>query len=294
MSSELVVPVYLNQRIVFDLLAMLQGGISTVTQVSSTSLAQVTDQRRYGTAFGLSEALAALLKVSLSGDRAQASEEQNHLAHAEERIHTPASLFFKLREMLAERGHLKSFEDEVHSRPGDIIAFPTVLTQNPLIRGLDTFVGMMEMASIFDDSQPKHGKGKKQQPTEAQMIIKKVAQFSAALKAGTTIDMVGTVGRSEYRAVVSLEQEFLSDPTMADLVDGQFTVMGKVVRTIDDSSESISLLRKSAISAMPSSALEEAVSHIDNFFQDSAIQVPPMNWDIQGPVIQVLPIAVYA
>ena len=34
--EKLIVPVYLNQRLVFDLLAMLQGGISTVTAINKT------------------------------------------------------------------------------------------------------------------------------------------------------------------------------------------------------------------------------------------------------------------
>ena len=35
--EKLIVPVYLNQKLVFDLLAMLQDGISTVKAINSTS-----------------------------------------------------------------------------------------------------------------------------------------------------------------------------------------------------------------------------------------------------------------
>ena len=35
-ENELIIPVYLNQRIVFDMIAMLQGGIATVTRITST------------------------------------------------------------------------------------------------------------------------------------------------------------------------------------------------------------------------------------------------------------------
>ena len=38
MSLELIIPVYLNQRIVFDMIAMLQGGIATVTRICSAEL----------------------------------------------------------------------------------------------------------------------------------------------------------------------------------------------------------------------------------------------------------------
>ena len=32
-DPDLIIPVYLNQRVVFDLVAMLQDGIATVTKV---------------------------------------------------------------------------------------------------------------------------------------------------------------------------------------------------------------------------------------------------------------------
>ncbi len=35
-SNDLVIPVYLNQRVVFDLVAVLQDGIASVTQISQT------------------------------------------------------------------------------------------------------------------------------------------------------------------------------------------------------------------------------------------------------------------
>ena len=36
-ENDLIISVYLNQRAVFDLMAMLQGGIATVTNVTETA-----------------------------------------------------------------------------------------------------------------------------------------------------------------------------------------------------------------------------------------------------------------
>ena len=67
-DRKLLIPVYLNQRIVFDLLAMLQGGISTVTSVSKTEQSADEKSRKMGGSFGLSQALSSLLKIDLSAD----------------------------------------------------------------------------------------------------------------------------------------------------------------------------------------------------------------------------------
>ena len=68
-SSDLVIPVYLNQRIVFDLISMLQDGISTVSRVTTVEETSSKDERKYGASFGLSQAFSSLLKISVGGKR---------------------------------------------------------------------------------------------------------------------------------------------------------------------------------------------------------------------------------
>lgn len=53
--ERLIVPVYLNQKFVFDLLAMLQGGISTVTTVTESSATTRSEDEKVSAGFGLRE-----------------------------------------------------------------------------------------------------------------------------------------------------------------------------------------------------------------------------------------------
>ena len=62
---------------------------------------------------------------------------------------------------------------------------------------------------------------------------------------GDTIDIIAEAIPGAYKAVVTLESEYLNDPTMADLVDGKFSVVGKVIRTVEAEKGTISLLRQS-------------------------------------------------
>lgn len=79
---------------------------------------------------------------------------------------------------------------------------------------------------------------------------------------------------------------------MSDIVDGQFTAIGKIVRVIDKEDErSISLLRKTALSMMPQETLRElfeGLSEIEEF------QIPDLEWNIKGPIVQIIPIAIFA
>ena len=104
--SAPLIPVYLNQRILFDLVAMLQGGISTVTRVSETTQGRTSSANDVGASFGLPEAFASLLKINLAANRKGATSDETGRKSEEERVHTPASLFFELRNLLAEKNLL--------------------------------------------------------------------------------------------------------------------------------------------------------------------------------------------
>jgi hypothetical protein len=81
---------------------------------------------------------------------------------------------------------------------------------------------------------------------------------------------------------------------MSDLVDGKFRVLGKVIRSLDAASESISLIRKTALSKMPSPLLEQMFGQLSTLGSEQGFGIPTLTWEIPGPAIQILPVAIYA
>lgn len=291
--ERLIVPVYLNQKFVFDLLAMLQGGISTVTSVTEASKISRTDGEKVSAGFGLSEALSTLLKIDLSGTRDKSSGNEEANTTSQERVHTPASLFFQLRNALIEKGYLIDGTDEELPKAGDFVEFEGFLKRNPIVETIDSLAEMMDMADVFEQ-KPQPKKGKPNQISENQKIKQQMVRFSDALKAGSTIDLSSKSLKGGYTAVVTVETSFLNDPLMSDLVDGQFKIIGKVIRSVSDSSDSINLLRKTALSKMPSTLMLEALGHLSALGSEEGFSIPELKLEIEGPAIQILPIAIYA
>lgn len=291
-TNELIIAVYLNQRIVFDLIAILQDGMSTVTRINSSEETKNSDTQRYGAAFGLSQALSSLLKIDVSGDRAKSKEGSAGIQKSEERVHTPSSLFQKLRSKLLEENKIQVVDSQYKPEPGDIVEFSTSLRRNPLIQVMDTFGQLFDMALAFDP-QPQKG-AHKNKPNEMTKLKSQIALFSEMLKAGDTVDIVSDNLECGHRAVITLDEEYLNDPTMADLVDGQFQVVGKVIRVIDDSDDSVNLLRKGAVGSMNKQVLETAFAHFNSAAVTASVDVPSIEWEIHGPVIQIIPIAIFA
>jgi len=119
-------------------------------------------------------------------------------------------------------------------------------------------------------------------------------QFLESLKTGDTVDIVSDTLQCGFRAVITLEREFLNDPSMSDLVDGKFNVLGKVIRVIETEQDSINLVRKTAVGAMPEKLMIDSFSGIAALSSEQGYNIPALELKIKGPVIQILPIAIFS
>lgn len=294
--DKLLVPVYLNQKLVFDLLAMLQGGISRVTAITRTTSESNQGQEKISTGFGLSEAFSTLLKIDLSGSKSDTTSSDNKNSATEERVHTPASMFYQLRNTLVSENHLKDFSQGNPPIAGDFIEFKGSLKRNPIVETLDSLAAVLDIAEAFSENPPQSKRKGKQahEGSENNKIVKQMRILSEALKAGSTTDLTATNLDSGYTAVITVETGFLNDPLMSDIVDGEFKVIGKVIKSVDDDLDSISLLRKTALSKMPENILNELFGALSKLSMNDGFDIPEMTWKIKGPAIQVLPIAIYA
>jgi hypothetical protein len=287
-SDDLIIPVYLNQRIVFDLVAMLQGGIAAVTQVYHTEkISETTSAEGSGT-FGLSKALSSLFRIDFSGKAAIKADSDSKSALSEERIHTPASMFIYLRALLRDQGNLIRETEDMKPLPGNIIEFSAILKRNPL---LETFDWMIESFALFKPFAEQKSKAK--QEIEVQNMRKNMENFVSTLRSGNMQDLTATPILSGHRCVITLERQYLNDQSMSDLVDGTFKVVGKIIRVIEKDGGAIPLNRNTALGRLPEGTMIglKEVFKKPNF---DGYKMPELEWEIPGPVIQVLPIAIFA
>ncbi len=289
--EDLIIPVYLNQRIVFDLLAMREDGISQVTQVVSTEHSGSIDQKRHGAGFGLSKALSSLLRVDISGDRTKVEGIDSSSSTNEERVHTPASLFFRLRKQIDERGDLVRLtpDSSTDIEPHQFVEFESDLKRNPLLETIDSISSVMGMVVALEEKSPQRGKQRKMSDNE--QVLEKMKSLGDDLRRGDSVDMVAYSVQGSDSALITLETEYLNDPLMADLVDGRFKVIGKVIRTVGEG-ESIGLLRKTAFSVIPEKKLSEMLSPFEAI--GKMFDIPSLKLKIEGPAFHVLPIAIFA
>jgi len=160
-SEDLIIPVYLNQRNVFDLLAMLEGGLSTVTKVSSIAKDELSTGAKVGSTFGLSNALSSLLKVNISGSIEENDRNSTETTKTEDKYHTPASMLQTLRSRMKKEELLINLSDEKLPKVGEIIEFTASIRINPLIHSFEKMIGVMEIAILFSGEEKVNSKKKK-------------------------------------------------------------------------------------------------------------------------------------
>lgn len=169
-EKAFVLPIttYLNQKIVFDLLAVIEDGFAQVTNLNisttkgSTTTGSVDGEGGFGLYGVKTKIKAAFGKENNSRDEKSANEE---------RVHTPTSLFSKLVSFLNEKELIKdvsSSEDLQNIETGSFVRFNSVLEKKPLVSLLDSIEQIGVMATSF---QEKKG-GKKSNDQEILKQIK--------------------------------------------------------------------------------------------------------------------------
>lgn len=287
--KNLIVPVYLNPKIVFDMIAMLQGGIAKVTNITMTNQTKDDVNAKAGVSAG---SMLSLVKIGIFGEVSGSSGKSTGKQVGEERVHTPASLFYTLRNILCEKNLLKVDEDDFHPIPGDIVEFEATLKRNPITETMDFLVAFSDLTTVFSDEP--HKINKKKSGTSDDQTRRQILILSESLKSRNSIDLTTGELKCKYKAVVTIEIQYLNDPLMSDLVDGTFHVVGKIIRVVSDKTEAINLLRKTAMRNMPTSELDKAFSGLSTLTAYPELNLPEFTSKIQGPVVQIIPIAIFA
>jgi hypothetical protein len=298
------IPLYLNQKYVFSILAIMEGGFSQFESVKATRTEQEDKSNKVSGQAGVSNAFG-FFGITLGGERAHQRQTGDIKEVTSERVHTPDSLFARMRERLYEQGKIQVANVD-DWKPGDFVEFKATLRKNPLV---ETFETILAVGRTFGDlEEPRQNKSGKNtnarhsneqstpNPANISNQLKQVEVLLRMIKGmdeGGSLDLIGSlVDAEDVQAVLVVDPSFSSDPTLADLVDGEYSIIGKVVKVIPKgSNNSINLLRKTTIGMLPDLA-EKLVANMSTLEGMRTTQ-KELTTSIEGPAIQVVPIAIF-
>ena len=291
--NQLMIPVYINEKIVLDMLAIIEDGFSTVSQVSYSDHKENSNAQKIEAEVSTSASiLSKLLKIDLKGELSHSGNCGETENTTKEKVHTNVSLLSKSRAFLTDANILKSGFDISNMKIGDFIEVEGELQKNPLINCMDIFVDVLRMADIFAEKPQLNAKTQvKAQKQQQDETMKKIKSFASELKHSGTVDFI--LSDSAGTVVLSAQEQYLSNDNISEILGGHFKVLGKVIAICADKTESIDLLRKTTLSILPHDLLADMFSCLQN--EDmKQYNLPELKTEISGPAVIVIPVAIYA
>ena len=298
-ASDLPIALYLNQRVTFDLLAALEDGFAHITTVQEAS--SETQQSGVRGGLGVSNPFAFLgLSFGAKGHRESASASSG--TTTQDLVHTPTSLFAQLRKELIRLElvkYLHDGQDDLEGiEPGDFVEVRAVLRRSPLIVVLNTIRELAPMMEAFESAaagRPSEGsrrrKGKSNQRSKTSQVVHQLDTLIQSITAPGSEDLIAEF--DDRRFVLTTEPAYFVDPTMNDVIDGTFRILGKVARVVPaEAKEGISLLRKSPLGNL-GGMVDQLGSAFKEFPQDVFTE-QRIETEIPGPTLQLIPIAIFA
>lgn len=290
--DRLIIPVYINEKIVLDMLAILEDGFSMVSQVNYTEQRESSSAQKVEAGISTSSILSKLLKINMGAELSHIGNNGEKEITAKEKVHTNVSLLSKFRGFLSDNKLLKTEFNVSEMQVGDFIEFEGELQKNPLINYMDIFVDIFRMANIFAE-KPQLG-NKTQARTQQQQeneTVKQIKSFAEELKHSGTIDFILT--DSVGTVVLSAQEQYLANDNVSEIIGGRFKVLGKVIAICHDETEEIDLLRKTTLSILPEELLNQVFSGF-NSPETAQFNLPTLVTKIVGPALIVMPVAIYA
>lgn len=147
-------------------------------------------------------------------------------------------------------------------------------------------------------SSNKQSKNSSQQKNSEQAFDKKIfGQIDAVLKMVTPSDSIELIGElkngSGIRAVITCHPDFFNRSDPNEIIDGEFYVIGKIVKVVPDSSNAINLLRKTPLGRLDPTILSGLTVPFAQIEETGFQQDLKFTTAIEGPAIQIIPIAIF-
>ena len=171
MKDNLCIPIYLNEKIVFDLLAIIEDGFSHIREVKTSSSNQNNAGGEASASLKSDNILSTLFGVTLSAKLNADIKNTENEESKQEKVHTNVSLFSKLRKTLIKDEMIKkAFEgkfDISKVKTGDFVEIEGTLQKSPMIETLGTLLDVFNtFLSFAEDPQLGNKKNYKNQKSE--------------------------------------------------------------------------------------------------------------------------------
>ncbi|MBW9170473.1 hypothetical protein K2F43_04540 [Clostridium estertheticum] len=215
----------------------------------------------------------------------------------EERVSIVITILSRLKNMLNEQNMLKvitSESDVANIKEFDFVQFTCELYKNPVLEYIEDIIRVMEMQLAFSPEPLENGDESQEHKVKRQ-VLKILKDDMEVCKTEKCIKFISSnIGDSNTKVIVPLEIKHMADNL--DYIEGaRITVLGKVVRIPNKNKTEIN--NNDLLSGTYFDYLnEEYFKEFKNRFLKDTTLINDYDSNklvIDGPVIEIIPIAMY-
>lgn len=296
LKEQLIIPIYLNEKTVLDMLAIIEDGFSMVSEVSSSNQNSNTSDKKIGGGLSTKAILDKLLKIQINSSFEKGKATNEATQTKLEKVHTNVSLFSKFRSELINNQLLSCTAetplDISNVKTGDFIEIEGELQKNPMIDLLEKFIDVFRMSDIFSENPTLGNKKSASVKNNSEnIIVSQMKLFLDELTHSGTIDFI--LENPQGTLVLSTQEQYLSNDNISEIIGGKFKILGKVIKICETQNESINLLRKTSLYLLDKNSLDEFLA-VFNSDEIKQFNLPNVRFEINGPSAIVIPVAIYA
>lgn len=304
-----VFPYYLDEEMVMSFLATIEDGLSIVRKVSQT-IEDVVSRDVEGEVGG--RGIFPPFTGSAHGRAGRSRDSVSGEVLEYERHYPAIALFNVLREQLVKHRLVTSLAAEPNATlsVGDIVEFEGSVRKNPFMELSDIWNAYLEMRPYFDETvvtpalpsnQRRRNQNASQHTTVRAALAKprnldeeRVGLILETARRGIEesglLDVSVPIGHDTFRAaVLTLRVERNPAQAIAFSRGSRSRVIGKI-SGITEAAESILLYRRSSLEMFP---IKLMASIIEPMRQIPELAIDLDDVAIDGPAIQVLPLAIF-
>ncbi|MCG7317656.1 DUF6414 family protein [Brevibacillus laterosporus] len=289
--SKYPIAIYLNQKIIFDLLAIVEDGLSEVRKLETGQSSETKNTVDRQGELGIANVFS-FLGIKFKGSLGKNESISAKTIQTEEKVHTPTSLFSKLQAYLVNDNlvtYINNRKELDQINTGSFVMFKGKLETNPLLEITQSFEQIGVMMTRLEWGK---GKGQKGNSNDNSQTMKQIKAFKEGLINNGMVDLICTISDGT-KAVMPVYLNYFFNNNMNEVIDGEFTVFGKVVRTVNNESEEpINLFRNTSFRLFEGSMFDEMFTGLSDV--PKGLKIPEVSTEIGSPSMLVLPISIYS
>ena len=241
-SKDLIIPIYLNQRIIYDTLAIINDGFTELYNVSDIT----NNEREHGGTLSGdigNDNKFSFVKANIDVKLNDNIKSSVNTSNQYKKVHTAASLFSNVYTYIKENDKLIKLineEDISKVQCGNFVEFMSTISINTLEETLNTARKVLALGQLFS----KFDKGSKN--NELNNFTKSLDELINFLDLSNQGIKYGVCNIDNKEIVVKIDKEYLINKDFHQINNGKFRIVGKVFEVIEDN-EIVNLNRESAL-----------------------------------------------